>query len=194
MLEIVLKLNVLEFNNKHYLQTFGTCMGASLAPSYANIFMGNLEESMLNTALVKPRYYKRFIDDIFMIVNCNNNQLEELIDHMNNQNSLIQFTHEFNKDEITFLDVTVYKDPRKDTLLVKIFSKPTNKQLYVSNSSYHPQGATKGVAFGEALTYLRTNSNKKQFYKMLFLHKRNLLKRGEESEILNERRGYETKG
>jgi len=36
MLEMVLKLNVLEFNKKYYLQTFGTSMGASLAPSYSS--------------------------------------------------------------------------------------------------------------------------------------------------------------
>ena len=187
MLEMVLKLNVLEFNKKYYLQTFGTSMGASLAPSYANIFMGSLEQSMLDRARVKPKYYKRFIDDIFMIVNCTETQLEGLIAHMNNQNASIQFTHEYSKEEITFLDVTVYKDPkRSDKLQVKTFIKPTNKQLYISNSSYHPPGATRGVALGEALRYLRTNSDKKQFYKMMFLHKRNLLKRGYPRSLINE--------
>jgi len=43
-------------------------MGAALAPSYANVFMGDLEETMLNTAKIKSKYYKRFIDDIFLIV------------------------------------------------------------------------------------------------------------------------------
>jgi len=61
MLEMVLKLNVIEFDRKHYLQIFGTSMGAALAPSYTNIFMGDLEEKMLSTATVKPKYCKRFI-------------------------------------------------------------------------------------------------------------------------------------
>jgi len=187
ILEMVLKLNVLEFNRKYYLQTFGTSMGASFAPSYANIFMGSLEQSMLENARVKPKYYRRFIDDIFMIVNCNETQLEELITHMNQQNASIKFTHEYSKEEITFLDVTVYRDlKRSDKLQVKTFIKPTNKQLYISNSSYHPPGATRGVAFGEALRYLRTNSDKRQFYKMMFLHKRNLLKRGYPKSLINE--------
>jgi len=69
---------------------------------------------------------------------------------------------------------------------VKTFVKPTNNQLYISNSSYHPPGATRGVAFGEALRYLRTNSDKKQFYKMMLLHKRNLLKRGYPRSLINE--------
>ena len=32
---------------------------------------------------------------------------------MNNQNPSIQFTHEYSKEEINFLDVTVYKDRAK---------------------------------------------------------------------------------
>ena len=44
-------------------------MGAAFAPSYANVFMGDLERAMLSTARVKPKYYKRFIDDIFLMVN-----------------------------------------------------------------------------------------------------------------------------
>ena len=184
MLEMVLKLNVLEFDRKHYLQIFGTSMGAALAPSYANIFMGNLEEKMLNTAKIKPKYYKRFIDDIFFIVDCDEIQLTEFITHMNSQNPSIQFTHECSKVEITFLDVTVYRDRNK--LQVKTFIKPTNKQLYINNKSYHPPGATKGVALGEAIRYLRTNSDRRQFYKMMFLHKRNLLRRGYPRSLINQ--------
>jgi len=133
MLEIVLKLNVLEFDRKYYLQKFNTSMGAAVAPSYANIFMGDLEETMLRTAKIKPKYYKRFIDDIFLIVDCGQTQLTEFINHMNPS---IQFTHEHSKEEITFLDVTVYRDG--DKLQVKTYIKPTNRQLYISNKSHHP--------------------------------------------------------
>ena len=43
LLEIVLKLNAFEFNQKYYLQKFGTAMGSKLAPAYANTFMGKLK-------------------------------------------------------------------------------------------------------------------------------------------------------
>ena len=69
-----------------------------------------VERTMLSTAKVKPKYYKRFIDDIFLIVNCNKTQLAEFIKHMNSQNASIQFTHEYSKNEIIFLDVTLYLD------------------------------------------------------------------------------------
>jgi len=138
LLELVLKLNVLEFDRKHYLQTFGTTIGARLAPSYANIFMGDLDRKMLQSTCVEPTYYKRFVDDIFMIVCCTETELEGLIEHMNPS---IQFTHEFSLKGITFLDVTVYKKlARSDKLQVRTHIKPTNRQLYISKGLHHPRG------------------------------------------------------
>ena len=67
LLEIVLKLNTFEFDNKHYLQKFGTAMGSKLAPAYANTFMGRLEKAILAGSAHRPIYYRRFIDDIFML-------------------------------------------------------------------------------------------------------------------------------
>ena len=94
LLELVLKLNVFEFNGKHYLQKFGTAMGSKLAPAYANTFMGQLEKSILDTSPLKPLYYKRYIDDIFMIWPYSENELTHFIEHMNQANKSIQFTHE----------------------------------------------------------------------------------------------------
>jgi len=69
---------------------------------------------------------------------------------------------------------------------VKTSIEPTNEQLYIKRTSHHSPGATKGVALGEAIRYLRTNTEKKQFYKIMFLHKRNLLKRAYPRRLVNE--------
>jgi hypothetical protein len=44
MLTLVLKNNNFTFEGNHYLQINGTVIGTKMAPSYANIFMGNIEE------------------------------------------------------------------------------------------------------------------------------------------------------
>jgi hypothetical protein len=44
MLTLVLKNNNFTFDGNHYLQINGTAMGTKMAPSYANIFMEDLEE------------------------------------------------------------------------------------------------------------------------------------------------------
>jgi len=64
---IVLTHNNLTFNGKHYLQILGTAIGTKMAPSYANIFMGNLEADLIEKPLVKPHTWHRFIDDILLI-------------------------------------------------------------------------------------------------------------------------------
>ena len=51
-------------DSKHYLQVKGTAMGTHMAPSYANLFMGFLEQDFLHSAVEKPSLWLRFIDDI----------------------------------------------------------------------------------------------------------------------------------
>ena len=94
LLEMVLKLNVLEFNDKHYLRRCGTAMGSKLAPAYANTFMCKLEKNILDTSPLKPSYYRRFIDDIFIIWPHSKSELEKFIEHMNRANKSIQSTYE----------------------------------------------------------------------------------------------------
>ena len=191
LLELVLKLNTFEFNEKYYLQIFGTAMGSKLAPAYANTFMGRLEVAILDSSPTKPTYYRRFIDDIFMIWPHSEEELDKFITHMNNQNKSIQFTYEKNLTKITFLDVIVSKqNDQTDTdspikLSTRTHIKNTNKQLYVKNESYHPPGTGKGIIIGEAIRYLRTNSNSNSFHKMIHKHKRNLAKRGYNKNKIN---------
>ena len=107
-------------------------------------------------------------------------ELKQFMTHMNEANSSIQFTHEYSQEEIVFLDVVVYKETKDttNTLHTRTHIKPTNKQLYVREDSYHPPGTSKDVAIGEAIRYLRTKLKMEQFSKMILQHKRNLTKRG----------------
>ena len=59
--------NNFSFNLLHYPQVKGTTMGTRIAPSYANHFMGSLEEDFLNSEDSKPDLWFRFIDDIFLL-------------------------------------------------------------------------------------------------------------------------------
>ncbi len=46
LLTAILHMNNFQFNGKKYLQVGGTAMGTRLAPSYANLFMGKLENKI----------------------------------------------------------------------------------------------------------------------------------------------------
>ena len=47
-------MNSFEFENNHYLQLHRTEMGTKIAPSYANLFMGDLEQKILAQSPLKP--------------------------------------------------------------------------------------------------------------------------------------------
>ena len=94
LLEVVLKNNTFEFNDKQYKQLYGTAMGTRTAPSYANTFMGALEKSILDSSPLQPKYYRRFIDNILLIWEHGEDELNKLIDSMNNFHHSIKFTME----------------------------------------------------------------------------------------------------
>ena len=47
--KLVLNSNHFKFLGKHCLQKSGTAMGTKMAPRYANLFMGVLEDRMINS-------------------------------------------------------------------------------------------------------------------------------------------------
>ena len=144
-MNIVLKNNIFEFN-KYYIQKQGTAMGTTMAPSYANVFMGTLEttcQTKFNSKNIQ--IWKRFIDDIFIIWTGRPEEFQDFMDKINQIHPTIKFTHEVSKNELTFLDVTVYKRDRFQTqnkLDIKTHIKKT-KQLYVHESSSTPRAPRK---------------------------------------------------
>ena len=87
----------------------------------------------------------------------------------NQTHSTIKFTYELNETELTFLDIILYKGNRfneNQLLDVRTNIKPTNKQLYIHASSYHPPNIINAISKGETNRYLRTNSNEREFTNM----------------------------
>ncbi len=166
LLQYILEDNVFKFNGKMYRQIFGTAMGTKMAPSFANIFMSDLEERFLLTQSKTPLIWKRYIDDIFMIWTHSPEELQRFLQQLNDFHHSIKFTYDISETEATFLDVTVYKGKRHEETQIldcKTHFKPTNTFQYVHASSCHPAGVKKGIAIGECLRFLRNTSNREEF-------------------------------
>ena len=106
LLQCVLQCNIFTFDERYFLQEWGTSIGTRVAPTYANIFMGYLEEKILQgwTTLPSfqflPKLWKRFIDDIFTIWKGTENELLLFLTYMNTFHTTIKFTAEYrNKTE-----------------------------------------------------------------------------------------------
>ena len=125
MAELVLRNNNFEFDGNHFLQKRGTAIGTRMAPSYANIFMHDLESRLLDSAQVKPILWLRYIDDIFMVWTTGEEQLCEFLDWINRFHDTIKFTWNWSRDRINFLDMQVINN--NGVIETDLYVKPTDK-------------------------------------------------------------------
>ena len=149
-----------------YHQIQGTAMGTKMAPSYANIFMAELEEKLLANYPISPLLWKRYIDDILCIWPGPPMELEHFMEYLNLAHHTIKFTHESSSQSVDFLDLTIYKGQRYATSLIldiKPFFKATNKFQYLEYNSAHPKGTFASLAKGELTRLLRACSNEETY-------------------------------
>ena len=110
-ISLVLKENTVKFNKKYYKQIQGTTMGTKMAPTYATLVMGFLEQRLYNQ--YQNKYgnterekfindFKRFLDDCFLLWQKSRQELQELHDLLNNLHPKIQFTMETSENELPF--------------------------------------------------------------------------------------------
>ena len=67
-------------------------MGTRVAPSYANLFMKYLEIDLLEPYNKKPKFWLRFIDDLFIIWPHGEEELEKFNTFINSHHPTIKFT------------------------------------------------------------------------------------------------------
>ncbi|XP_071796343.1 uncharacterized protein [Asterias amurensis] len=134
----ILMKNNFTFSDRHFLQVQGTAMGTKMAPSYANLFMSQLEDRLLSSAPNRPLVWWRFIDDIFSIWCGDQDSLDEFTNHINSFHPTIKFTTEQSLTSVNFLDVTITKSP--NGLVTDVYSKPTDTHQYLGASVEWAQG------------------------------------------------------
>ena len=126
------------FNNVLYKQIEGLAMGNPLAPTMANIFMCNLEESFLTICPphLKPKFYKRYLDDVFAVFETEK-QAEGFQNYINSAHPNIKFTLEKENDnKISYLDILVCKFD--EVCQLSVYRKPTFTNLGTSFFSFVP--------------------------------------------------------
>jgi len=188
LLKAVLHKNNFQFNGKNYLQIGGTAMGTRLAPSYANLFMGRLEQrelKRLEQRGLKPALYLRFIDDIFMIWTLGETKLNEFTTHMNEAHPTIKFTCEFSRESVNFLDTTARVDKILKLVYTELYTKDTDTHNYLHYTSSHPAHCKKGGPYGEFLRIRRNCHKLEDFEKHSNARKQDYLRRGYPTNVLD---------
>ena len=157
LLTIVMKNNVFTFGDLYFLQKCGTAMGTIVAVKYATIYYASHEN---NTLIPKYQeqmiYYKRFIDDIFIIWLPGRYSWEELQQDLSF--GKMTWTIEQPKKETNFLDLTITIQDTKE-ITHKTYEKPLNLHNYLPTNSAHPPGTFKSLIVGFIRRYWLMNSN-----------------------------------
>lgn len=156
-LHIILQNNTFAFGKNHYLQVKGTAMGTKVAPTYATLTLGYLEEKLHEQILslwgeeearsIKSSW-KRFLDDCFILWNNSDENLKIFHQLVNNLDPNIKFTLESSDTKLPFLDVLVIKKNSK--LFTDIYYKTTDTHQYLHFNSCHPHHTKTAIPYNLA--------------------------------------------
>ena len=183
----ILENNYFQFLDEIYLQILGTAMGTKVAPPYASLFLGffeerNIFEKFPNLIAV----FLRFLDDIFFIWDHGEEELNRFFTYLNSLHSTIKFTYQFSREQINFLDTTVYIDKQTRKLKTKLYIKPTDTRSFLHYDSYHPDHTKEGIVYSQALRYRLITTTDEILLNELLELKSSLLIRGYPSEVIDE--------
>lgn len=111
ILEYCLTHNYFESNGQFYIQTQGTALGANFGPSYANLTMGQWENTYIlhnNPYASQLVYYGRYIDDVVIIWYGPDKLIPAFLQHCNNNNMGPSFTSVTDSIKLSFLDLELF--------------------------------------------------------------------------------------
>ena len=156
-LKLILENNFMHFNEMVYRQKLGTAMGTKVAPTYATLVLGFLEEKLYS--VVKDKFgqnfetfirtsWKRYLDDCFIIWDKGEDQLKQFFDILNSLSPTMKFTMESDTNQLAFLDVMVMK--KESNIVTDIFYKITDTKQYLLFDSCHPKHTRNNIPYNLA--------------------------------------------
>ena len=187
----VLTNNYVAFGDKTLLQIKGTAMGTPCAVVFACVYMHILEQEALQQ-FISTRHridsiilFFRWLDDIIAIVNNSEDGLA-LMEILNSKRPSINLTFKLDRQEATFLDLTLFKTETGDKIAVKAYSKPNNKFLFLPPSSCHPKHIFKGWITGYGRRLCINCTDPSDYKKNLDAFRQRLEDRGYTTNFIND--------
>lgn len=138
LMSLCVKESYCLFDEVIYKQIDGCAMGSPISGTLANLFLCQHEQQWLENCPedFKPLYYKRYVDDTFVIFK-EPAHSRLFLEYLNNQHQNIKFTMEEEVDgKLAFLDLMVRRNG--DNIDIGIYRKPTFSGLGTSFFSFSP--------------------------------------------------------
>ena len=140
----------------------GVAMGTEIGPSYAWLFVGHLEQTLLQQYKKPvPEIYKRYIDDGIGATSLSYYQLLDFINFVQNFHPAVKFTYEISEKSVTFLDMKLYLKQGK--LTTSVHYKSTDSNSYLDYRSSHNPSTKNSIPFSQFLRLRRLCSDDADF-------------------------------
>ena len=181
-LKLIMQRNCFKFGDTFWLQKDGTAMGTPPAPSFATLYYGIFEMTLLHEFGPNLLYLRRFIDDQFGIwIHDNDPQADyqrwqSFKDRQQNFYSL-QWEFSSLSKSVNFLDLSIHLID-VDGIKTTLYEKPLNLHLYIPWNSAHTPSVRSSVVISGVYRILRLVSQRSDQIKSLSLFFNRLLARG----------------
>jgi len=165
-MEIVMRNNLFEWGDMHFLQLLGTAMGTSAACMWATIYFACHE---IMTLIPKyGRYlliFKRFIDDMLGIwIDDGTPNAWENFKADTNNFGILTWEFEEPSQSVDFLDLTIIIE--RNRIITRTYQKALNLYQYIMPQSNHPPRMMKGIIYSLMRNYHRQNTKYKDYKSM----------------------------
>ena len=124
------------FNDDIYMQVDGVMMGSPLGALFANIYMCELENTIIPQLESSMKNWTRYVDDTFAFVKPG--EENNILEILNSYHPSIKFTYDMEQNSsIPFLDVLIKKAP-DGKIQTSVYRKTTNTDIYMNWMSHAP--------------------------------------------------------
>lgn len=155
-INLVLEKNFFKYDDWVYQQIIGLPMGNKISPILANMVMTNFDSYM--SSLNGIKFYKRYVDDTFILFNEKETGLNDIINYANEWHPEIKFTAESEvEDCLNFLDLTITRV--NNMLEFRTYKKKVNTDLMINASSAAPEYIKRNTIMNYFLKILKRTSD-----------------------------------
>jgi hypothetical protein len=168
MLDTIMEQNYFQYNNQYFKPEKGIAMGSPISGTLAEIYLQLIEERHIKHWIEEGNivYYKRYVDDIFIIFDASRINETIIKQVMNSIDKHLEFKI---TESINYLDMTINRN--KNRLEISIYRKPTSTNITIHQTSNHPQGhkdAAYRYYIHRMITLPNTNKAGKQEQECIF--------------------------
>lgn len=108
LVEVFSRSTFFSYKDDIYEQTCSVAMGSPLSSIITNLLMEYFETKAIESSPLKPKLWKRYVDETYIIWPHEKDKLDIFLKHLNNQSDSIQFTMEVEENcSLPFLEFLI---------------------------------------------------------------------------------------